>query len=216
MANLREFSFFHEEIYELATTDPVLGGPGGITNIPPGQLANRTRWLYDELNKAKEALRTIHPIGEIQILAGPAYNPADYEGFVLFGNPLVGLGKAGTPAEGWALCNGLNGTADLRGRFAVGFDPIVSKFDTVGAQGGNNTITVDVANLPPHSHRLPLLTDNRGTTQNGGAIAKSDSGYGGADRSRSTELAGGSGGVATPIDITPPYYVLIYRQRIAN
>ena len=214
MANLTETPAYEPDIYELAVTDPVLGGPGGVSNTQAQQLANRTAYLLDELNKAKNALRYIHPLGELQILAGPAYNAADYDED---SNSLsYGLGKAGTPAEGWALCNGINGTADLRGRFAIGIDPIKPQFDTVGNAAGSDSVSLGISNMPPHAHKLPLLTDNRGTTQNGGAIAKSDSGYNGPDRNRATESVGGSNGSAMPFSVLNPYYVVVYRQRVAN
>lgn len=49
MANLRETGVWEEGIYQLETADPVMGGPDGIDNRAPRQLANRTRWLL--LNK---------------------------------------------------------------------------------------------------------------------------------------------------------------------
>ena len=39
-------------IYQLETSDPVMGGPNGIDNRAPRELANRTLWLKTELAKA--------------------------------------------------------------------------------------------------------------------------------------------------------------------
>jgi len=50
-----------------------------------------------------------------------------------------GLGKKGTPVEGWALCNGANGTPNLRGQFVIGYNPADSDFDAIGKSGGNKT-----------------------------------------------------------------------------
>ena len=48
MANLLpEQSRWENEITELQTTDPVLGGRGGISNEQARQLGNRTRQLND-------------------------------------------------------------------------------------------------------------------------------------------------------------------------
>ena len=52
MANLREISIWEEGIYQLETSDPVMGGADGIDNRQPRQLANRTLWLKTELTKA--------------------------------------------------------------------------------------------------------------------------------------------------------------------
>lgn len=47
MANLSETDLWEAGIYQIEEDDPVLGGPSGITNMPPRQLANRT--LYQRL-----------------------------------------------------------------------------------------------------------------------------------------------------------------------
>jgi len=49
MANVTETSTFDAGIYQLETTDPVEGGALGISNSQAKGLANRTRWLYDQL-----------------------------------------------------------------------------------------------------------------------------------------------------------------------
>lgn len=38
-----------EAVYQLAVGDPVLGGPGGTSNIPLQHLTNRTKYLFDQL-----------------------------------------------------------------------------------------------------------------------------------------------------------------------
>ena len=45
MANLSETPDYPAGVYQLETSDPVLGGPGGIANRQAEQLANRTAWL---------------------------------------------------------------------------------------------------------------------------------------------------------------------------
>jgi len=57
--------------------------------------------------------------------------------------------------QGWVLCDGTNGTPDLRGRFIVGGGGNY----TVGATGGRNAIS----EVPSHSHTVS------GTTSSGGA-----------------------------------------------
>lgn len=48
MANLPEVSQW-ESVYQLETTDPVVGGAGGISNSQGKNLANRTKYLKDQL-----------------------------------------------------------------------------------------------------------------------------------------------------------------------
>jgi len=50
LANLTEQQLFDAAVYELATTDPVMGGPGGVDNRPHQQLANRTAWLKQQVD----------------------------------------------------------------------------------------------------------------------------------------------------------------------
>jgi len=49
MATINEFSIWEPNLYELETTDPVIGGPTGISNLTRQQLANRTRKIFDIL-----------------------------------------------------------------------------------------------------------------------------------------------------------------------
>ncbi|MDG4811936.1 hypothetical protein P8629_02850, partial [Hydrogenovibrio sp. 3SP14C1] len=49
MTDLVEQSQF-DTVYQLETTDKVLAGPGGIANRQAQQLANRTKWLKDQLD----------------------------------------------------------------------------------------------------------------------------------------------------------------------
>ncbi len=51
MATQPETGVWEDTIYEIATDDPVEGGEGGISNSPLLQLANRTGWLYAQLNE---------------------------------------------------------------------------------------------------------------------------------------------------------------------
>ena len=62
MADLPENSTWETGIYQIETTDPVVGGPPnlalgqGITNVPPQQLANRTIWLRDQITALQAAV----------------------------------------------------------------------------------------------------------------------------------------------------------------
>lgn len=67
MANLPESSTFDAGVYQIETTDPVIGGPSGVTNTPLKNLANRTKYLKDHVD-ALEATRAP--------LASPAFTGA--------------------------------------------------------------------------------------------------------------------------------------------
>ncbi len=53
-----------------------------------------------------------------------------------------------TVPEGWALCDGQNGTPDLRDRFVVGSGLSYS----IGSEGGANSVTLTINHIPSHSH----------------------------------------------------------------
>ncbi|MDP3846231.1 MAG: tail fiber protein [Pseudomonas sp.] len=50
MANLSETPDYPAGVYQLETSDPVLGGPGGIANRQAEQLGNRTAWLKAKID----------------------------------------------------------------------------------------------------------------------------------------------------------------------
>ena len=49
MANITESAVWEDSIYQIAETDLVLGGATGTANVQPKQLANRTKWLKQNL-----------------------------------------------------------------------------------------------------------------------------------------------------------------------
>lgn len=61
MANLAEKAQWENGIYQLELTDPVVGGPDGISNIQGKQLANRTLWLKQQFQKQQEIVDGYSP-----------------------------------------------------------------------------------------------------------------------------------------------------------
>ncbi|WP_296763007.1 hypothetical protein [Sediminimonas sp.] len=55
MANLPENASWPSGIYQIETTDPVVGGPDGIDNVQAKQLANRTAWLKQYADEVAQA-----------------------------------------------------------------------------------------------------------------------------------------------------------------
>lgn len=55
--------------------------------------------------------------------------------------------STGNADTAWHLCDGTNGTPDLRGRFILG----ASTSHAVGTIGGEEETGLSIANLPPHS-----------------------------------------------------------------
>jgi hypothetical protein len=68
-------------------------------------------------------------------------------------------GVAATIPSGWSLCDGSNGTPDLRDRFIVGAGSTYSPGNTGGTTSHSHTITVasttlTVAQIPAHNHAV--------------------------------------------------------------
>ncbi|MGL5632241.1 MAG: phage tail protein, partial [Azovibrio sp.] len=59
MANLTETPAWVNGIYQLETSDPVLGGPEGIDNLQAKQLANRTGFLKKQIDDAVSGALTV-------------------------------------------------------------------------------------------------------------------------------------------------------------
>ena len=95
MANVKETATWENGIYQLETTDPVLGGENGIDNLQARQLGNRTQWLKTEI---ASAVADIGNLGSsksdksVQITAGAGLTG----GGTLAGNRTLALGTPGT------------------------------------------------------------------------------------------------------------------------
>ena len=64
------------------------------------------------------------------------------------GTILPWYGDPNSIPSGFALCNGSNGTPDLRDRFLVGAGSSYNR----GATGGANTVTLNTNQIPSHAH----------------------------------------------------------------
>jgi len=71
MANLPEQPVYEEGIYQLETTDPVQGGPDGVSNLPLKQLANRTAYLKETVDAIGDAIGDFAPINSPEFTGTP-------------------------------------------------------------------------------------------------------------------------------------------------
>lgn len=149
------------------------------------------------------------------------------------GSIIMFNGQSSTIPQGWAICDGKNGTPNLIGKF-------IKASDSSGKTGGNSRIELSVDNLPKHSHSIPELqgtaisagehthttsalqattkvaqgdeisvmsavTTVEGTTSSNGSHT-----HGVTIESSST----GYTGTGTPLEWEPPYYSLIYIMKL--
>jgi|GEM_PF-2023652 len=64
-----------------------------------------------------------------------------------------GIGKRGTPAEGWYICNGRNNTPDLTASFLKGFNGNIAA-DNIGSENSQSDdyFTITSEHMPQHTH----------------------------------------------------------------
>lgn len=116
------------------------------------------------------------------------------------GGIIIWSGAADAIPNDWVLCDGENGTPDLRDKFVLG----AGTSHPVDSNGGSEKVTLTVDQMPAHSHFI--MNNNvmfsRGT--NGTASFLSGTG-----KAQST-----AAGESLPHDNMPPYYALCYIMKL--
>ena len=106
----------------------------------------------------------------------------------------------------WHLCDGTNGTPDLRNRFIYGGDG-----SNNGATGGEESVTLTKKNIPAHSHDFYLDTNKNGSSTSNGSWFVDAGTIGTKDgKGRTTEPTGGN----EPHNNMPPYFVLAFIMKL--
>lgn len=119
-----------------------------------------------------------------------------------------------TIPDGWAICNGSQGTPDLQSKFVLAAGGDYKLGDT----GGQGEYSLTIANIPAHKHQIYFQeykwgdNSNRrpfpNNTQDPAIANGEDAGF----NNIYTQNAGES--TPTPVPTIPPYYVLYYIMRI--
>ena len=127
------------------------------------------------------------------------------------GSIIIWSGTIASIPASWQLCDGTNGTPDLRDKFVVGarqdFGGIsmTSVSGSLTKTGGEARHTMTIAEMPPHTHSYRYFPAwyFSGSTEIG---AK-----GGPDDNHQT----GSTGGGQPFNVLPPYYALCYIMKVS-
>ena len=141
---------------------------------------------------------------------------------------LISMWSGNEIPSGWALCDGTNGTPDLRGRFIVGLNENSDDYNKIGNTGGLNKIKLSVEEMPKHDHKGTTDKDGEHRHRFTGAAKRGDgSGTGSSNDyykafTRDTEFAGehdhsfttGQTGGNQPHENRPPYFVLAYIMKL--
>lgn len=84
-------------------------------------------------------------------------------------------GNSNNIPNGWFLCDGTNGTPDLRGMFIVGYDDRVEDYNQVGKTGGLKDVSLNVNQIPSHNHNGS--TDSKGDHFHQTLVSREDDGF---------------------------------------
>lgn len=112
----------------------------------------------------------------------------------------IGMWSGEVIPDGWLLCNGENGTPDLRDRFVLGSGTKYS----VGDTGGYEEVTLTVEQMPNHRHNVGIAAttggSNYGLTPEAVVPTMVSSGF----------VRTNNSGSSYPHNNMPPYYVLAF------
>ena len=134
------------------------------------------------------------------------------------GGIILWSGSVGAIPTGWALCNGSNGTPDLRSRFVIGAG---SAYNVAATGGSANTVVVSHTHSvtdPGHAHTVTQGATVSGTTPRQRIRVLSDTATTGVSDPTNTNTTGitvnsaGQSGIDANL---PPYYALAYIMKTA-
>lgn len=118
------------------------------------------------------------------------------------GSIVAWSGTAEDVPEGWHVCDGEAGTLDLRDKFMLG----AGDGHPVGETGGEETHILTSAEMPVHRHSFSAMSNSVAFST--GHVAR---GTGGTEAT----LYGNNAGGNLPHNNMPPYYALLFIQKIS-
>ena len=132
-----------------------------------------------------------------QVLTSTGNSAPTWQAASAFEAGMIMMYTGSSAPTGWAICNGSNGTPDLRDRFIVGSGSTYS----AGSTGGSADATI-----PSHSHTYSYADDLTNSRRGGIASYYANTTY---DVSHSTQNTSTVGASATNANL-PPYYALMF------
>ena len=125
---------------------------------------------------------------------------------------VIWSGSANRIPDGWKLCDGDNGTPDLRGRFVVGYNPNDGDYNAPGKTGGEKTHTLNVDQMPAHKHNVSVKTVGYVLSYNSKPEAATYDSQ--SENHGWKDISSQSTGGDRAHENRPPYYTLCYIMRV--
>lgn len=136
MPNLPETPVYDEGVYQIETTDAVVGGVGGVSNAASINLANRTAYL--KVHVDGRLVKSVAGSADVVLTAAEAVNGIlEFTG-VLTGN--ISVIVPTSPTRSWIVKNGTTGAYTLTVK-------TVSGSGVLCTQGKNAVVYTDGANV---------------------------------------------------------------------
>lgn len=126
-------------------------------------------------------------------------------GGVPIGTIVIWSGTADNIPAGWQLCDGTNGTPDLRDKFVLG----AGTNHAVGKNGGSEEVTLTVGQMPKHLHKISISVAGSGSNMTNSYAAPGYVGSGSVVNGNSEYV-----GSTMPHNNMPPYYALCYIMKL--
>ncbi|HCY81552.1 MAG TPA: hypothetical protein DHV22_08110 [Xanthomarina gelatinilytica] len=226
------------EVVGSTTTDGFVYINGELFEFRGGQTQTSVRILEENIDKAFQNgdIKTVYKIRYVTFASGTGSIPWSeftrltsiiemQKRLLPIGIISMWSGAIGSIPTGWQLCDGTNGTPNLKGRFIVGYDPDTVAYDAIGKVGGSNFVTPS-GTLDQKSVNVTVPRDGWGTT--GGPFGSATSGRlvvgsGQNENGEALESLRAAGGNKTIVSTNhnhaftgsqhenrPPYYTLAY------
>jgi len=164
---------------------------------------------FTDNREAKSNINTIYNTDNLivnNLVVDGAFNMIPRGCVVAWNNPNI--------PKGWALCNGQNGTPDLRGRFILGIghgDGLTNR--NLGDKGGEVEHILNVNELPLHNHAyVSGLNTSTAMSDISGGGKDYDTANSNLDENRRTGETGGD----QPHNNMHPYYKLAFVMKLPN
>ena len=170
--------------------------------------------LYEDMVDITQGSVADNSITTNKIVNGSITEGKIADGLGLVPRGLISMWSGSLIPNGWYLCDGTNGTPDLRNRFIVGSGSEYS----IGDVGGKKTHVLTVAEMPSHTHECleaqvkktftASVAQSKGSDPMSGDLSKYTSNYTIDMGVHSHEIEYSGSGQAH--ENRPPYYALAF------